>query len=137
MGNGYFDEVLGLLVVLLPDEVLLELLPPEAFAFIIASNSARLTLPSWFVSALSKLYLALVLAPEEALLFLLSPPAYAAPLARARIDAPSNKDLIAFIVSLRGWAGASGLLPRALASCVPWGAGARILKFSLMHVAAQ
>jgi len=45
----------------------------------------------------SYLVLALVLAPEEALLFLVSPAAYAAPLARARIDTPSNKGLIAFM----------------------------------------
>jgi hypothetical protein len=92
------EDVLGLLLVLAPDELLLEdVPPPEALAFIMASNSARLTLPSWFVSALLKSYLvlALVLAPEEALLFFVSPPAYAAPLARARIDTPSNKGLIA------------------------------------------
>jgi hypothetical protein len=36
-------------------------------------------------------------------LFLASPPAYAAPLARARIDKPSNKGLIAFMqVSVAG-----------------------------------
>jgi len=94
------EDVLGLVLDLLLDEVLPEdVLPPEAFPFIIASNSARLTFPSWFVSALLKSYLvlALVLAPEEALLFLASPPAYAALQARARIDTPRNNGLIAFM----------------------------------------
>jgi hypothetical protein len=101
--NGYLEDVLGedvlgLVLVLPPDEALLEdVPPPEAFAFSIASNSARLTLPSWFVSTLLKSYWVLALVPEEALLFLVSPAAYAAPLARARIDTPSNKGLIAFM----------------------------------------
>jgi hypothetical protein len=43
-----------------------ELEPAEALPFIISSNSARLSCPSWFLSALSKSYLALLLAPDEA-----------------------------------------------------------------------
>jgi len=44
-----------------------EVEPAEALPLIMSLNSARLSCPSWFLSALSKSSFALALAPDEAL----------------------------------------------------------------------